>query len=61
MQDSIAIPLPPLRRKVLKSFLLIVALYGVFGNFFLFALFLASGVTPTILHGNYDSIRPHSI
>src|SRR6476469_6324306 len=56
MNHSLAVSLPPLRRKILRSFLLMVAFYGVVGIFMMVAVFLASGITPKIMHVNYDSI-----
>ena len=56
MNNSLAISLPPLRRKILRSFLSIVALYAVIGTFMMAAVFFASGITPRALHVNYDSI-----
>lgn len=49
-------PLPPLRRKILFNFLLVVGLYGGFGTFLMSATFLASRITPEMIHLNYDSI-----
>src|SRR5262245_2907998 len=48
--------LPPLRKKVFRHSLQIVALYIVVGIFMMGAVFLASGITPKAIHLNYDSI-----
>lgn len=49
-------PLPPVRKKVFRHSLQIVALYIVVGGFMMTAVFLASGITPKAIHLNYDSI-----
>jgi two-component system, NtrC family, sensor histidine kinase KinB len=56
MQDSLALSLPPMRRKILRSFLTMVAIYGLLGVVLVSAVFLASGITPRAMHMNYDSI-----
>jgi two-component system, NtrC family, sensor histidine kinase KinB len=56
MNDSLALTLPPMRRKILRSFLIMVMLYGIVGVLMMAAVFLASGITPKALHSNYDSI-----
>ncbi len=47
---------PPLRRKILKSFLFVIASYILLGIFLVGAVFFASSLTPTLIHVNYDSI-----
>ncbi len=49
-------PLPPLRRKILFNFLLVVGLYGGFGTLLMSTTFFASRISPEIIHLNYDSI-----
>lgn len=56
MEHSLAVNLPPLRRKILRSFLVVVLLYGIMGSFIMAAVYFASGITPTLIHVNYDSI-----
>jgi len=56
MDRSIAISLPPLRRKIMRSFLVMLLLYGGLAAFILVAVFFASGITPKAIHLNYDSI-----
>jgi two-component system, NtrC family, sensor histidine kinase KinB len=51
------VALPTLRRKILRSFLVIVILYGILGVFLVAAVVIASGTTPKLLHVNYDSIQ----
>lgn len=48
--------LPTLRRKILRSFSVIVLLYAGLGFFLVVSVFLASATTPKMLHLNYDSI-----
>ncbi len=48
--------LPSLRERILKSFLGLVALYGLVGVLLIMAFFFASGLTPRFLRKNYDSI-----
>jgi NtrC-family two-component system sensor histidine kinase KinB len=48
--------LPTLRRKILRSFLGILALYGVLGLFLVIGVRIASGTSPKMIHVNYDSI-----
>ncbi len=48
--------LPSLRKKILKSFLAIVFLYGVLGLFLVVSVQIASRTSPRIIHVNYDSI-----
>jgi NtrC-family two-component system sensor histidine kinase KinB len=48
--------LPTLRRKILRSFLSVVALYAFLGLLLVASVFIASGTTPRLLHLNYDSI-----
>ena len=52
--------LPPVRKKVFRHSLSIVALYIVVGIFMMAAVFLASGITPKAIHLNYDSIAAAS-
>ena len=56
MEQTLAVPRPPLRRKILRSFLAVIALYGTLGTLIMIALYFASGITPTLIHVNYDSI-----
>src|SRR3990167_2417766 len=49
-------PLPTIRKKILKSFLGVVLLYGGFGCFLVVSVFLASEITPRLINKNYDSI-----
>jgi NtrC-family two-component system sensor histidine kinase KinB len=51
-----SIALPTLRRKILRSFLGILALYGVLGLFLVIGVKIASGTSPKMIHVNYDSI-----
>jgi PAS domain S-box-containing protein len=55
-----AIALPTLRRKILRSFLWIVLLYGILGFFLMIAVRIASGTSPKMIHVNYDSIAAAS-
>jgi NtrC-family two-component system sensor histidine kinase KinB len=48
--------LPPLRRSIFRHSLAMIALYSLVGVFMMMAVFLASGVTPKLIHLNYDSI-----
>jgi len=49
--------LSPLRKKILRSFLAIVALFGVVGIFLILSsVFIMGGTTPKMIHSNYDSI-----
>jgi len=48
--------LPSLRRKILRSFSLLVALYAFLGFLLVIAVSIASRNTPRALHRNYDSI-----
>jgi two-component system, NtrC family, sensor histidine kinase KinB len=45
-----------MRRKILRSFLIMVGLYGLLGAIMMAAVFFASGITPKVMHLNYDSI-----
>ncbi len=47
---------PPLRKIVFKHSLLIIGLYTLVGVVMMGAVFLASGITPKLIHLNYDSI-----
>lgn len=50
--------LPPLRKKILRGYLAIVALFGVMGIFFIISsVFIMAGITPKMIHSNYDSIE----
>lgn len=60
MDHSIALNLPPLRKRILRSFLVMVLLYGALTVFIMVAVFFASGITPQLLHVNYDSIAAAS-
>jgi NtrC-family two-component system sensor histidine kinase KinB len=51
-----SIALPTLRRKILRSFLGILGLYGVLGFFLVIGVKIASGTSPKMIHVNYDSI-----
>jgi PAS domain S-box-containing protein len=48
--------LPPLRKRIVSRFLLIVGLYALFGIFMLIAVGITSRMTPRLVHMNYDSI-----
>ncbi|MDB5036708.1 MAG: sensory box histidine kinase [Bacteriovoracaceae bacterium] len=48
--------LPPLRQKILRQFFVLVSLYVGVGIFMMLAVYFSSGVTPQIIHSNYDSI-----
>jgi NtrC-family two-component system sensor histidine kinase KinB len=48
--------LPPLRKKILRHSFVLVALSILLGTFMMVAVFLASGITPRLIHLNYDSI-----
>lgn len=48
--------LPPLRKKIVSRFLIIAALYAVFGIVMILAVLLTSKMTPKLIHVNYDSI-----
>jgi PAS domain S-box-containing protein len=48
--------LPTLRRKILRSFSLMILLYAGLGVFLMISVLIASGTTPKLLHVNYDSI-----
>ncbi len=48
--------LPALRRKILKSFSVVVALYGLLGLLLVASVVISSKTTPRLLHVNYDSI-----
>jgi len=50
------VTLPPLRKYIFRNSLMIVGLFAIFGIFMMFAVFLASGITPRLIHLNYDSI-----
>lgn len=60
MSAMIQPPLPPLRRKIRKSFLALIGLFSVLGAFMVISIFLASGLTPKVIHVNYDSIAAAS-
>ncbi len=47
---------PPLRQKILRNFLVIILAYGLLGFFLMSGVFLASRLTPQLIHVNYDSI-----
>ncbi|MGD0283612.1 MAG: ATP-binding protein [Dissulfurispiraceae bacterium] len=50
--------LPPLRKKILHGYLVIVALFGLMGIFLILAsVFIMAGTTPKMIHSNYDSIE----
>ncbi len=51
-----SLALPTLRRKILRSFLGFLALYGVLGLFLVIGVRIASGTSPRMIHVNYDSI-----
>ncbi len=49
--------LPPLRKRILRGYLAVVALFGVMGIFFILSsFFIMAGTTPKMIHSNYDSI-----
>jgi signal transduction histidine kinase len=47
---------PPLRRKILQNFLVVIVAYGLLGFLLIGAVFFASSFTPKVIHVNYDSI-----
>ncbi len=50
--------LPALRKKILKGFLAIVAIYGAaVALLIISSIFIAAGITPRVIHRNYDSIE----
>lgn len=50
--------LPALRRKILSGHLIIVFIFGIAGTLLvLTAVYVATGLTPKIVHRNYDSIE----
>lgn len=50
--------LPALRKKILRGYLAIVAVFGVIGTSLVISMvFIATGITPTMIHSNYDSIE----
>jgi PAS domain S-box-containing protein len=51
------VSLPPLRRKVFGNSLFLLALFIGVGIVMMIAVVLASGVTPRLIHLNYDSIQ----
>jgi PAS domain S-box-containing protein len=51
---------PPLRRKILRSFLAIILSFGLLGFLLIGGVFLASGFAPKLIHVNYDSIAAAS-
>jgi signal transduction histidine kinase len=56
---SVEVPseLPPLRRKIGKIFFSVIVIYALLGGFMMGSVFLASGITPKLIHINYDSIQ----
>lgn len=52
--------LPPLRQKIRRSFFVLVALYAALGVFMIASVFLAGGMSPKLIHVNYDSIAASS-
>jgi len=48
--------LPSLRRKILRSFWMMVLLYGILGLFLVISVQIASRTSPKMIHVNYDSI-----
>jgi len=52
------IVLPPLRKKILRGYLSFIAVFGVMCTFLVIAsVFMATSITPKIIHANYDSIE----
>src|SRR4051812_27283939 len=49
-------PLPSLRKRILRSFLILVMVYSVLGVFLVLGVVTSSRTTPKLLHVNYDSI-----
>lgn len=50
--------LPPLRKRILRGYLAIVALFGLMGVFFVVSsVYIMAGITPKMIHSNYDSIE----
>jgi len=48
--------LPSLRRKIFRSFSFVILLYAGLGVFLMISVFIASGMSPRMIHVNYDSI-----
>ena len=48
--------LPSLRKKILRSFIVLITLYGGLGGVLLSSVYLSSATTPRVIHVNYDSI-----
>ena len=53
--------LPALRRKILKSFSVVVGLYALLGLLLVASVVISSKTTPRLLHINYDSIAAANI
>ncbi|MBF0566872.1 MAG: PAS domain S-box protein [Nitrospirae bacterium] len=50
--------LPPLRKKILRGYIIVVAMFAIVAaSFFIGAIFIATGVTESVVHSNYDSIE----
>jgi PAS domain S-box-containing protein len=50
--------LPPLRKKILRGFLSFVAIFGIMCVFLILSsVYVATGISPKIIHSNYDSIE----
>ena len=54
------VSLPSLRRKILRSFLVMILLYAGLGVFLVVSFLIATAATPKLLHVNYDSIAAAS-
>ncbi len=55
-RPSVAVPLPPLRRKLLYAFLSLVFLYGLMGVLFVAAVFFAGGKTARSVYLHYEGV-----
>src|SRR5271169_1015160 len=50
--------LPPLRKKILHGYLTFVTVFGVLCTLLILSsVFIATGISPRIIHANYDSIE----
>ena len=52
------IVLPPLRKKILHGYLSFIAVFGVMCTFLILSsIYMATSITPKMIHANYDSIE----
>ncbi len=50
--------LPPLRKKILRGYLSFIAVFGVMCTFLILSsVYMATSITPKMIHANYDSIE----